>query len=112
MNRVAICFLTLLLAVLFPVYGRARPHYTFILPDGYVGWVQIVFNDPGASPLPLRKDGGNEIEVQESGIPRTSDLRVHDIKGKDEFYYRSVLPNGTAEFRPVPSESVLPGIDH
>jgi len=111
MNRLAICLMTLLV-VLFPAYGRAKPHYTFILPDGYVGWVQIVFNDPGASPLPLRKDGGYEIRVPESGIPRTSDFRAHDVKGKDEFYYRSFLPTGKMELHLVPSENVLPGVDH
>jgi hypothetical protein len=111
MNKVAVCFLTLL-SVVFAVYGRTKPHYTFILPDGYVGWVQIVFNDPGASPFPIRRDGGREIQVPESGIARTSGLRVHDSKARNEFYYRSVLPNGEAEFRTVPSENVLPGIDH
>jgi hypothetical protein len=111
MNRLAICLMTLLV-VLFPAYGRAKPHYTFILPDGYVGWVQIVFNDPGASPFPVRKDGGREIEVPESGIPRTSVILVLDSKKKDEFYYRSFLPNGKVELRPVPSEYVLPGVLH
>jgi hypothetical protein len=89
------------------------PHYTFILPDGYVGWVQVIFNDPNASPLPW-KGGGYEIEVPESGIPRTSDILVRDSnpKRKDEFYYRSALPNGNAELRPVPSEYVMPGELH
>jgi hypothetical protein len=112
MNRLPICLITLLLAVFFPVYARVKPHYTFILPDQYVGWVQVVFNDPGASPLPVRKDGGREINVPESGISRTSGLRIHDVRGKDEFYYLSVLPNGKAERRPVPSGHALPGIDH
>jgi hypothetical protein len=111
MNRLAICLMTLL-AALFPAYGRTKPHYTFILPDGYVGWLQVVFNDPRASPFPLRKDGGYEIEVPESGIPRTSDILVLDAKGKDEFYYRSLVPNGKVELRPVPSEYVLPGVHH
>jgi hypothetical protein len=111
MNKVGVCFLTLL-SVVFPVYGRTKPHYTFILPDGYVGWVQIVFNDPGASPFPVRRDGGREIEVPESGIPRTSVILVLDFKKKDEFYYRSLLPNGKVELRPVPSEYVLPGVLH
>jgi hypothetical protein len=112
MNRLPICLITLLLAVFFPVYARVKPHYTFILPDQYVGWVQIVFNDPGASPFPVRRDGGREIAVPESGIPRTSGLRVHDVRGKDEFYYLSVLPNGKVELRPVASEYVLPGVGH
>lgn len=111
MNKVALCFLTLL-SVVAPVYGRAKPHYTFVLPDGYVGWVQVVFNDSRASPFRVRKDSGREIYIPESGIPRTAGLRVHDARGKDEFYYYSVLPNGMEELRPVPSEYVIPGIDH
>jgi hypothetical protein len=83
-----------------------HPYYKFILPDKYVGWIQIVFNDPTASPLPL-KNRGFEIEVPESGIARTSYLRVEDFKSNDEFCYRSVLPNGTSELRPVPSEYVM-----
>src|SRR5580658_8598227 len=88
------------------------PHYTFILPYKYVGWVQIIFNDPQASPLPLRKDKGYEIEVPESGMARTSHLRVHDFRRKDEFYYRSVLLDRKVGFIPVPSEYVMPGDSH
>jgi len=111
MNKVAICFFTLL-SVVFPLWGRTKPHYTFVLPDGYVGWVQIVFNDPGSSPFRIRKGGGREIDIPESGIPRTSGLRVHDARGKDEFYYLSVPQNGKEKLRPLPSEYVLPGTDH
>jgi uncharacterized protein DUF6843 len=89
-----------------------HPHYTFILPDKYVGWVQIIFNDPQASRLPFRKDKGYEITIPESGIARTSDWRVHDFRRKDEFYYRSFLPNGNVTFLPVPSEYVMPGDSH
>lgn len=87
-------------------------HYTFILPDNYVGWVQIVFNDPQSSPLRMRTDKGFEIEVQKSGIARTSTLRVHDFERKDEFYYRSLLPNGNTQLLPVPSGYVLAGDSH
>ncbi|HZC23963.1 MAG TPA: hypothetical protein VE866_11540 [Candidatus Binatia bacterium] len=87
-------------------------HYTFLLPDNYVGWVQIIFNDPQASPLHMRKDKGLEIEVQESGIARTSGLRVNDIASKDEFYYRSHLPNGTTRLVPVPSNFVMTSFSH
>jgi len=86
-------------------------HYTFILPDKYVGWIQVIFNDPTAAHLPW-KNGGYVIEVPESGIPRTSDIRVEDNKAKDEFYYRLLLPNGTAGLRSVPAEYVMPGFSH
>jgi hypothetical protein len=102
----------LLLLLLLPVYGRTKPHYTFVLPDKYVGWIQVVFNDDGALPLPLRKDGGYQIDVPESGIPRTSYPHVIDARTKDEFYYRVELPRGGTELQRVPESYVLPGPIH
>lgn len=95
----------------FPAWAKSL-HYTFILPNNYVGWVQVIFNDPQASPLRLRRDKGFEIEVQESGIARTSHLRVHDFKRQDDFYYRLSRTTGTPELRKVPSDYVLPGDSH
>lgn len=102
----------LILALLIPLYGRAKAHYTFILPDGYVGWVQVIFNDPQASRLAIRKNGGRVIEVPESGVYRTSDIRVHDDHAHDEFYYRSILSNGASELHPMPTQFILPGEGH
>jgi len=104
--------LFLIVSVAPPLALAKSPHYRFILPDKYVGWVQIIFNDPQASPLPLRRDKGYEIEVPESGIARTSDIRVQDSKSKDEFCYHSLPSNGKAEVFPVPSEYVMPGVSH
>jgi hypothetical protein len=98
-----------LLVALGPIDGRPKPHYTFILPEGYVGWVQVVFNDPEAARLPIRRDAGREIDVPESGMPRTSDLRNHDSRAQDEFYYRSVGANGKTVIHRVPPEYVIPG---
>jgi len=106
-----------LLAVLVAVALQAatarskRPRYIFVLPDGYVGWVQIVFNDQAATPLPMR-DGGYVIDIPESGLTRTSDLRVHDFKRQDEFYYHSSPTAETQELGKVPIENVLPGDSH
>jgi hypothetical protein len=102
----------LIVSVAPPLALGKSPHYTFVLPDKYVGWIQIIFNDPLASPLPLRRDKGHEIEVPESGIARTSDIRVVDSKSKDEFWYHSLPSNGKAEVFPVPSEYVMPGFSH
>jgi len=109
MRKLTLC-LGMLLAVLSPTCGRSKPHYAFILPDGYVGWVQVIFSDPQASPLPIRKHGGRVIEVPESGMPRTSDILVLDFKKKDEFYYRPLLPNGNVELHHPPSGYVLTGV--
>lgn len=101
----------LLLAASNLVWAKS-PHYMFILPDKYVGWIQIIFNDPQAPPFPLRKDKGYEIDMPESGISRTSHFRVEDANTKDEFYYRSPLPNGKVEIIPVPAEYVMTGDSH
>lgn len=90
---------------------RKQRRYIFIFPDGYVGWVQIIFNDPAAAPLPF-KDGGYVIEVPDSGITRTSGLRVHDFKRQDEYYYRLSRTTGAPELQKVPSEYVMPGDSH
>jgi hypothetical protein len=98
-------------AVALPAKPSRHPHYTFVLPDGYVGWVQIIFNDPKGEHLTWRKNA-YEINVPDSGIPRTSDIRVDDVMAVDEFYYRVVLPDGTIKLNPVPSGFVLPGFSH
>jgi hypothetical protein len=91
---------------------KPKPHYTFILPDGYIGWVQIIFHDRQASPLPIREDGGRVIEVPESGLPRTSDFRHIDGREPDAFYYRSILPDGSSQLRPMPPSLTLPDVAH
>lgn len=88
-----------------------KPRYIFILPSEYVGWVQIIFNDPAATTLPI-KDGGYIIDIPESGVVRTSDIRVHDFKRQDEFYYHSSPTREAQELREVSSENVLPGDSH
>jgi len=93
------------------VARSTRPRYIFVFPDGYIGWVQIIFNDPAAAVLPM-KDGGYIIDVPDSGIVRTSEIRVHDFKRQDEFYYRLSRTRGTRDLRKVPPEYVLPGDSH
>lgn len=91
--------------------GNQHPHYRFYLPNGYVGWIQIIFNDPQAPPLSI-EDGKVRVEVPESGIVKTSNLRIHSSLSPDEFYYRGPIFDGTSQNRPVPSDYFLPCIDH
>jgi hypothetical protein len=94
-----------------PAQQSRHPHYTFVLPNDYVGWVQIIFNDPLGKPF-ARRNNSYEIDVPDSGVPRTSDIRVEDGKAEDQFYYRVLLPDGTAKLNPVPSDYVLSGFSH
>lgn len=106
---------TILIALcLFSLPVSARPdsgHYTFILPDGYVGWIQIIFNDPRAIHL-LWEHSSYRIDVPDSGIARTSDMRVEDIRAVDKFFYSVQLSNGGTKLIPIPSDDVLPGFSH
>src|ERR1700678_724693 len=37
-----------IVAFLATIECRAEsPHYVFVLPDGYVGWIQVIFSSPG-----------------------------------------------------------------
>jgi len=91
--------------------AKGNPNYRFYLPNGYVGWIQIIFNDPQSPPFSI-EDRKIRVEVPESGIVRTSNLRIHASLSPDEFYYRDPIHGGTAQNRPVPVGYVLAGIDH
>lgn len=91
---------------------RPRPnHYVFVLPSGYVGWIQVIFNDSHAAPLGV-EDHAYVIKVSESGIARTSDMRVEDARAKDQFYYRPIDSGEITKRALVPSDDVLPGFNH
>jgi hypothetical protein len=47
---------------------RGLPPYTFALPDGYVDWVQVIFNDPQAVSLAWRNNV-YEIMFQNHACP-------------------------------------------
>ena len=105
--------LVLLLSLVSAIGACDKPnHYTLVLPDSYAGWVQVIFNDPEAPPLPVRKDWGFEVDVPETGIVRTHFLFVSYVKIRDEFYYRKINADGTVKLRRIPSNYVLPGGHH
>jgi hypothetical protein len=109
-SRIILVIAVLSLAV-SQASARERPRYLFVLPEGYVGWVQIIFNDPQAPPLRTRKEKVI-VEVPESGIVRTSALRVHSSLAPDEFYYEKASSFESLQKHLVPSSYVVPGIDH
>ncbi|MDR3751217.1 MAG: hypothetical protein P4K94_06990 [Terracidiphilus sp.] len=97
-----------LVGALSPAAARNKhPHYLFTLPDGFIGWIQVVFNDPQAAELPWNGDGC-DMRIPESGVLRTSSLRVHHFAA-DEFYYRISDADRKTKLLPVPSGYVLSG---
>ena len=68
----------------------ARHPSRYVLPDGYVGWVVIHFDNPGAAPIELR-DKELLFEIPESGVLYTSSQQEYG-EAKDHYFYR--LPDG------------------
>jgi hypothetical protein len=98
------------LVLTFASHAFAKPHYTFVLPEGYVGWIEVVFGDPDAPNLTVQ---GNAciIEVSESGIVRTRDVRWFDLRPSDEFLYRRSNADGSSRLVPVPHSYFLKTAD-
>jgi len=93
-----------------PAYATT-PYYVFILPPDYVGWVQIIFQDPGSQPFPFKKNA-LKVSIGESGIVRTSNFRVSFVPQRDKFYYRTTDPPRLEKLVPVPADYVLAGPNH
>jgi hypothetical protein len=89
--------------------ARPKPnHYRFVLPSGYVGWVQIVFAAPEAPALPIiEANHALLVRIGESGVVRTGDLWVHFRNPHDEFFYQVSDANGHDKFVPVPDDYTL-----
>jgi len=78
------------------VKGERHPS-RYILPDGYVGWVVIHFDRPGAPPIELK---GKELvfDIPETGVLYTSSQQESG-EARDHYVYR--LPDG--QFRELPN---------
>lgn len=100
-----------LVSVPLSASGTSHPLYTFVLPEGYVGWIQIIFGDPQSTQLRW-KQNSYLIDVPDSGVPRTSDIRVTDASAIDTFFYRVSVSNGRTKLVPMPDDYVLPGFSH
>jgi hypothetical protein len=110
-KKSVIVLLTVIFGSLYSSARDKRPHYLFRLPNGYVGWVQIIFNAPQAPPFSI-ENGRVVVEIPESGIVRTSNLRIHASLAPDEFFYRDPSLGGISPNYPVPTCYFLPGVEH
>jgi hypothetical protein len=92
----------ILLLMLAPKgWGHKLPHYVFILPDGYVGWIQIVFASPSA-PEPIETHNGIILRVDDSGVLKVGMLHAYFTGSHDEFFYRKIDPLGKEVLVSVP----------
>ena len=69
----------------------------YVLPDGYVGWVVIHYDHPGAPPIEL-KDKELVFDIPETGVLYTQSQQESGEE-RDHYVYR--LPEG--RFREFPN---------
>jgi hypothetical protein len=69
----------------------------YVLPEGYVGWVVIHFDHPGAPPIVLR-DKNLLFQIPESGVLYTSSQQEYGT-ARDHYFYK--LSDG--QFRELPN---------
>jgi hypothetical protein len=81
------------------------PHYIFVLPDGYTGWIQVIFDSPGSAPLVLENDNA-VLHIKNDGIIRLP-IVGHVFTGShDEFFYERTDIKGNILRVPVPANYV------
>ncbi len=92
-----------IVAFLATIECRAEsPHYVFVLPDGYVGWIQVIFDSPGAAKI-VPKRGRFVLRVDKSGVLRTSSTEYVFAGSHDEFFYSRLDARGKEVLSAVPS---------
>src|ERR1044071_5271439 len=79
----------------------SRRQRRFLIPQGYVGFVQVQFGVSGAAPLPL-EDGRYLLKIPPTGLLTTSNDWAEGYGDPDEYYYysgekRVKLSDGFAE---------------
>ena len=81
------------------------PHYIFILPNGYTGWIQVIFDSPGAAPLVL-EHGNAVLGIKNDGVIRLP-IMGHIFAGAhDEFFYEQ-LANPAMGLQEIPGGYLL-----
>lgn len=68
-------------------HAQTRPlPYRFLIPEGYVGWIRVDFDVPGAPPLPI-EDGFYIFKFPDSGRLQTSSSDVVESRRNEFLYY-------------------------
>jgi hypothetical protein len=101
--------ITLLAIVIFAAaqtgFARSKPHYVFLLPDGYIGWVQVISQAPNSA-KPVVTNGNLVVDLDESGIFRTPTFHTTFVGVHDEFFYKRPDSKGGVVREPVPTNYV------
>jgi len=95
-------------------YATKLPHYVFVLPNGYTGWIQVVFEDPNGAPFEVEHDNA-VLKIDDSGIIRLRGVGRMFVGSHDEFFYDVVDQHGKHSRIPVPANFVctaMSGMDN
>jgi Family of unknown function (DUF6843) len=65
--------------------NQKRTPYRYLIPSGYVGWVEVRFGFAGEPELPIH-EGFRIVRFSKEGILKTSS-RLENGWAKDEYYY-------------------------
>ena len=77
--------LLLVLVLVFCSTTKRNPNI-YLIPNNYVGWVQIIYNQEGFDAIE-KNNGKNIFTIPESGILKTSTPDVEYGISFEEFYY-------------------------
>jgi hypothetical protein len=105
--RIKLLLATFMLLATVSASASKLPHYIFILPDGYRGWIQVIFDSPGSAPLKLEHDNA-VLEIDDSGVFRLPIIGHVFVGSHDEFFYEHIDANGKKSRVPVPANFVCP----
>jgi hypothetical protein len=83
--------------------GKDRRPCHYLIPEGYVGWVQINFGLKDAPPIPIENEA-RIFKFSESGLIETSDT-IEYGSAKDYFFYYS--GEGKTEFQQPNTPGIL-----
>jgi hypothetical protein len=102
------------ISIAFALFFPPHKSYTWVLPDGYAGWVRVDFGVVGAKPLPV-EDGYRVLRVPESGVIETCDALIPSPSRERYFYEkegrRRLAWNNIAGWTSQKTESAMRGGD-
>jgi hypothetical protein len=94
---------TLVVLMSASAHAKKLPHYVFVLPDGYTGWIQIVFDPNHGSPVVVEK-GNALVRVGDDGIVHLKTYHTTFVGSTDEFFYEQRDANGRIIRNALPAD--------
>lgn len=60
---------------------------TYLIPDGYTGWVKIHYNEAGTPQVTQTSTSSQEYKVSPDGIVKTPEQHIHEGWATNNYYY-------------------------